>query len=77
LSSKYVEELHGSAFQETVILGSSNGTIEVEAVDLDKVRTKLADLGRLREVSLDKENVSRSDPPGAVLRTCPSQSICS
>ena len=58
-----------------MILGSSNGAIEVEAVDLNKVREKLADLGRLRVVSLDKENVSRSDPPGAVLRTCPSESI--
>ncbi|KIL69842.1 hypothetical protein M378DRAFT_1050127 [Amanita muscaria Koide BX008] len=71
LSSKYIEAPHGSGSKETVILGSSDGTIEVEAVGLDKIRTKLADLGQLREVSLDKENVSRSDPPGAILNMCP------
>ncbi|KAF8623561.1 hypothetical protein AX15_006331 [Amanita polypyramis BW_CC] len=71
LSSKYIEIPHGSESQETVILGSSNGSIQVEAVDLNKIRRKLSDLGQLREVSLDKENVSDSDPPDAILRTCP------
>lgn len=74
LSSKYIESLHGSESQEIVILGSSNGSIQVEAVDLDKIRRRLSDLGRLREVSLDKENVSCSDPPGAILNSCPRES---
>ncbi|KAG5735258.1 Tubulin-specific chaperone E, partial [Termitomyces sp. T112] len=52
LTSKYIETPRGSASQEKVILGSSQGSILVEAVNLDKIRGKLADLGRLREVSL-------------------------
>ncbi|KAJ7256464.1 hypothetical protein B0H12DRAFT_1202025 [Mycena haematopus] len=73
LYSKYVELPHGSESQETVLLGSSNGAIEVEAVDLDKIRGKFANLDRLREVSLDNESVSRYDePPGTIRATCPS-----
>ncbi|KAJ7864819.1 hypothetical protein B0H14DRAFT_2440573, partial [Mycena olivaceomarginata] len=73
LYSKYVELPHGSESQEKVLLGSSNGAIEVEAVDLDKIRGKFAHLDRLREVSLDNENVSRYDePPGTIRATCPS-----
>ncbi|KAJ7461535.1 hypothetical protein FB451DRAFT_1268490 [Mycena latifolia] len=72
LYSKYVELPHGSGSQEKVLLGSSNGAIEVEAVDLDKIRGKFANLDRLREVSLDNENVSRYDePPGTIRNTCP------
>ncbi|KAJ7481176.1 hypothetical protein B0H11DRAFT_2157842 [Mycena galericulata] len=72
LKSKYVELPHGSESQEKVLLGSSNGAIEVEAVDLDKIRGKFSNLGRLREVSLDNENVSCYDePPGSILTTCP------
>lgn len=75
LYSKYVELPHGSESQEKVLLGSSNGAIEVEAVDLDKIRGKFAHLDRLREVSLDNENVSRYDePPGTIRATCPSKS---
>lgn len=69
LSFKYIESLHGSGSQETVVLGSSNRSIQVEAVGLDKIRQKLSDLNRLREVSL--ENVSCSDHPGDILKTCP------
>ncbi|PCH37710.1 RNI-like protein, partial [Wolfiporia cocos MD-104 SS10] len=69
LVSKYIEEIHGSV--ETVILGSSNGAIEVEVVGLDKIRSKLSRLERLREVSLDGENVAYADPPGAIAKTCP------
>lgn len=75
LYSKYVELLHGSESQEMVLLGSSNGAIEVEAVDLDKIRGKFANLDRLREVSLDSESVARYDePPGSIRSTCPSRS---
>ncbi|KAJ7161512.1 hypothetical protein C8R43DRAFT_1063744 [Mycena crocata] len=72
LYSKYVELPHGSESQEKVLLGSSNGAIEVEAVDLDKIRGKFANLDRLREVSLDNENVSGHDEPrGSIRTTCP------
>ena len=71
LSSKYIEVPHGSDVQEKVILGSSGGAIEVEAVGLDRIRGNLARLERLREVSLDNEFVSKADPPGQIARTCP------
>ncbi|KAL1732491.1 hypothetical protein EV714DRAFT_206804 [Schizophyllum commune] len=70
LKSKYIEAYHGK--QETIILGSSNGAIEVEAVNLDKIRGKFADLTRLREVSLDNELVATCDsPPGTIRQACP------
>ncbi|KAI5119941.1 hypothetical protein M0805_002130 [Coniferiporia weirii] len=72
LMSKYVELPHTFGQRETVILGSSNGTIEVEAVGLDKVRSKLAKLERLREISLDADDVAWADPPGETAKTCPS-----
>ena len=72
LFSKYVEDLHGSKRQELVVLGSSNGAIEVEAVNLDKIRNKLSRVEKLREVSLDGENVASADPSGEIGRTCPS-----
>ena len=75
LTSKYIEIPRGSTSLEKVILGSSGGAIEVEAVGLDKIRNKLAQLERLREVSLDNECVSRADPPGEIGRTCPGTSI--
>ncbi len=56
---------------EKVILGSSNGAIEVEAVGLDKIRGKLSNVERLREVSLDNEQVASSDPRGKINETCP------
>ncbi|KAJ7149343.1 hypothetical protein C8R46DRAFT_1179791 [Mycena filopes] len=73
LYSKYVEMPHGSESQEKVLLGSSNGAIEVEAVDLDKIRGKFAHLDRLREVSLDSERVAgHDDALGSIRATCPS-----
>ncbi|KAK7038108.1 tubulin-specific chaperone E [Favolaschia claudopus] len=73
LYSKYVEMPHNAESQEKVLLGSSNGAIEVEAVDLDKIRRKFANLDRLREVSLDNEYIARYDePPGTIRSTCPS-----
>ncbi|KAF8559741.1 L domain-like protein [Imleria badia] len=71
LTMKYVEAEHGSFTLEKVVLGSSNGTIEVEAVGLDKVRRNLGNLGRLREVSLDCELVATGDAKGDILATCP------
>lgn len=53
-------------------MGSSNGAIEVEAVGLDKIRSRLGDLSRLRDVSLDGEAVAWLDPPGKISTACPS-----
>ena len=72
LTSKYVEALHGSHTQETVVLGSSQGTIEVEAVSLDKIRQKFARLDQLREISLEHANVVKGDEPGRIYESCPS-----
>lgn len=71
LKNKYVEAVHGIASQEKIVLGSSNGAIEVEAVDLDKIRSKFSNLERLREVSLNNEMVSTGNNPGEILSTCP------
>ncbi|KAI1794651.1 hypothetical protein LXA43DRAFT_995970 [Ganoderma leucocontextum] len=70
LTAKYIEVPHSDSSSEKVILGSSGGAIEVQAVGLNKIRNNLARLERLREVSLDNENVSRADTPGEVHRTC-------
>ena len=75
LIDKYVEQPHGSDTNETVVLGSSNGAIHVEAVNLDKIREKFSNLQRLQQVSLDKEGVSQADPPGELRKKCPSQSF--
>ncbi|KAF5387500.1 hypothetical protein D9757_006519 [Collybiopsis confluens] len=71
LKSKYIEEFYGSSSQEKVILGSSNGAIQVEAVNLDKARGKFADLGRLRHVSLENELVAFVDESDSIRNTCP------
>lgn len=47
----------------------------MEAVNLDKVRSKLSNLSALREVSLDGVMVAVSDPPGTTSQTCPSESL--
>jgi hypothetical protein len=73
LKFKYIETLHGSESQEVVILGSSQGSIQVEAVNLDKIRDKLSKLSSLREVSLDDAGVARSDPQETIRDTCPSE----
>jgi hypothetical protein len=72
LLSKYIEVPHGTQKAEIVLLGSSKGSIEVEAVGLDKIRGKLARLERLREVTLDLENISSVDPPEQIKSRCPS-----
>ncbi|KAF9246350.1 hypothetical protein BU15DRAFT_40093 [Melanogaster broomeanus] len=71
LTTKYVEVEHGSTTLEKVILGSSKGAIEVEAVGLDKIRRNLGALERLREASLDNEVVATGDPAGKIFDTCP------
>ncbi|KAL4248489.1 hypothetical protein ABKN59_007766 [Abortiporus biennis] len=71
LSEKYIESFHGTAKAETIILGSSNGAIAVEAVNLDKIRAKLARLDTLREASLDEKDVATADLRGKIKETCP------
>lgn len=73
LKFKYIESLHHAKSQEVVILGSSQGAIQVEAVNLDKIRDKLSKLSSLREVSLDGEGVASSDLQGMIRDTCPSE----
>jgi tubulin-specific chaperone E len=75
LASKYVDIPHETS-NEKVVLGSSNGAIEIEAVGMNKVRSKLSRLERLREVSLDKENVARGDEAGQIRQRCPSAYGC-
>jgi len=73
-----------------ITLGSSNGAIQVEAVDLAKVRRKFARLDRLKEVGLEAEDISTLSAPhfaaertgnanedaAAILaRTCPSSCV--
>lgn len=77
---------------ELIMLGSSNGAIQVEAVDLAKVRRKFARLDRLKEVGLEAEDVATLNAPrslaegagttnedaAAILaRTCPSSCVLS
>ena len=73
LTEKYIEIPRSSSGKETVTLGSSNGTIEVEAVGLDKIRAKLSRLDSLREVSLDNREVASADQPGSIGNTCPGE----
>jgi len=75
LINKYVEQPRGSDISETVVLGSSNGAIHVEAVNLDKIRKKFSNLHRLQDVSLDKEGVSQADSPGELREKLPSESF--
>ncbi|KAI0076461.1 RNI-like protein [Panus rudis PR-1116 ss-1] len=71
LRDKYVEQPRNAASVEKVVLGSSNGAIEVEAVGLDKIRAKLSRLENLREASLDNTGVALADPVGRIKQTCP------
>ena len=41
-------------------------------MNLDKIRNKLSHVEKLREVSLDGENVASADPLGEIGKTCPS-----
>ena len=49
---------------EHIVLGSSKGRIEVEAPGLDKVRRRVANIERNREMSLDGEGVASADDKG-------------
>jgi hypothetical protein len=69
LREKYVESLKGGP--ESVILGSSNGAIEVDASNLDMIRRNLALLDTLLAVSLG--DVAVADAPGEIIKTCPSR----
>ncbi|EJD53136.1 RNI-like protein [Auricularia subglabra TFB-10046 SS5] len=61
---KYLDEpLLPAGGIEKVTLGSSNGVIEVEAVNLNKIRSKLSNFARLREVSLDGQAVAKAGRP--------------
>lgn len=75
---------------EMITLGSSNGAIQVEAVDLAKVRRKFAQLDRLKEVGLEAEDIttlnaphsateatgnSNEDAAAILARTCPSSCV--
>ncbi|KAH7889522.1 hypothetical protein F5I97DRAFT_1844874 [Phlebopus sp. FC_14] len=71
LSEKYIETIHGPATKEMIMLGSSNGAIKVEAVGLDRIRSNLSTLDRLREVSLDSERVATGDNSDEIHETCP------
>ena len=73
LVDKYVELPQGSSGSEFVTLGSSNGVIQVEAVNLDKIRGKFSNLERLREISLDREGVACQDDPGSIRKRCSSK----
>jgi len=46
---------------EHIVLGSSKGRIEVEAPGLDQVRRRVANIERIREMSLDGEGVASAD----------------
>lgn len=71
LVGKYVEQVRGGEMNEFVTLGSSQGAIQVEAVNMDKVRSKFAQLGKLREISLDGEHVAECGPsPDNIRSTC-------
>ncbi|KZV65417.1 hypothetical protein PENSPDRAFT_655794 [Peniophora sp. CONT] len=70
LVDKYVELPQGPSGSEYVTLGSSHGAIQVEAVNLDKIRDKFSNLERLREISLDREGVACQDEPGAIQEKC-------
>jgi hypothetical protein len=58
LHEKYVDQIPIDNNQEFLLLGSSNASINVEAVGLDKIRRRLSDLSTLRVVGLEKAGIS-------------------
>jgi hypothetical protein len=48
---------------DVITLGSSNGAIQVEAVDFAKVKRKFAQLDRLKEVGLEAERIATLSAP--------------
>lgn len=79
LLEKYVESLAGSGSEvESVVLGSSNGSITVEAPRLDKIRANLSRIESLREASLDGESISGvGDDEIKIRATCSSEYLFS
>ncbi|EPQ57923.1 hypothetical protein GLOTRDRAFT_71849 [Gloeophyllum trabeum ATCC 11539] len=70
LAEKYIDDSPAPS-KEVVTLGSSHGLIQVEAVGLAKVRSNLADLARLVEVSLDGAHIAWAEQPPQVAERCP------
>lgn len=60
LRDKYIEERYDDSKVESVVLGSSDGAIEVEAVNLNKVRSKFAQLSKLKEVGLENYMIGKA-----------------
>jgi hypothetical protein len=75
LTAKYISDAQTQRHDgvEAFILGSSRGTIEVEAPALYRVRNKLSHVERLREVSLDGECVASPGEEGRISQLCPSE----
>ncbi|KIM33221.1 hypothetical protein M408DRAFT_61276 [Serendipita vermifera MAFF 305830] len=70
LKDKYIEDAHDESVMESILLGSSNG-IEVEAVNMNKVRGKFARLDTLKEVGMEGYLISSAGPPGEIQKTSP------
>lgn len=74
LHNKYIDLTQAnSETEETVVLGSSNGAIIVEAPGMNKVRGKFSRLDHLKEVSLDNELVALGNDADLIKKTCPSE----
>jgi len=72
LRDKYIESTHDEGI-ESITLGSSDGAIEVEAVNMNKVRSKFAQLEELKEVGMENHMISSAGRPGEIASTCPSK----
>ncbi|KAG9099354.1 hypothetical protein FS749_001414 [Ceratobasidium sp. UAMH 11750] len=71
LLDKYVGSRRTNG-QESVILGSSNGAIVVEAPRMDGVRARISQVERLRRISLDNCDVATPGDLETIARLCPS-----
>ncbi|KAH7343296.1 hypothetical protein B0J17DRAFT_641814 [Rhizoctonia solani] len=69
LVSKYIDTFQSDGV-ETVVLGSSNGTILVEGPRLGKIRAKFSQIERLRNISLSNYDVSSVGDPQVVSKLC-------
>jgi tubulin-specific chaperone E len=72
LRDKYIERAHDDSTMERITLGSSDGAIEVEAVNMNKVRGKFARLDTLKEVGLEGYFIKNAGPPGEIAAASPS-----
>ncbi|KAG8729309.1 hypothetical protein FRC12_021068, partial [Ceratobasidium sp. 428] len=71
LLDKYVDGRRTNG-QDSVILGSSNGAIIVEAPRLDGVRARISQVERLRRISLDNCDVATPGDLTAIAKLCSS-----